>query len=66
MLQTLRKVREEQNKTMEEMGKVLGISKVAYWKIEHGQTKVSFEAAKKISELLKSDMDTLFLQNKLT
>lgn len=66
MLQTLKYAREEQNKTMEEMGMALGISKVAYWKIEHGQTKVSLEAAKKISELLKSDMDTLFLQHKLT
>lgn len=64
MLWTLRTIRDQQNKTMEEMGKALGVSKVACWKIEHGQTKVSFEAAQKISELLDSYKDTLFLQTK--
>lgn len=61
MLQKLRDCRKEQHKTMEEMGKALGISKVAYWKIEHGETKVSFEAAQQISEILKIDKDSLFL-----
>ena len=64
MLQKLRDVRKKRNKTMEEMGKALGVSKVAYWKIEHGKTKVSFEAAQQISEILNIDKDSLFLQNK--
>ncbi|TNK96732.1 helix-turn-helix domain-containing protein [Fructilactobacillus sanfranciscensis] len=64
MLQKLRDVRKKRNKTMEEMGKALGVSKVAYWKIEHGKTKVSFEASQQISEILNIDKDSLFLQNK--
>ncbi|MEY2374562.1 helix-turn-helix transcriptional regulator [Lentilactobacillus buchneri] len=65
-LDQLKKARQDANITMLDMGKQLGISNVAYWKIEHGKTKLSLENALKIAKYLHSDIDSLFLPSELT
>lgn len=57
----LKEARLKANMTMEEMGDKLNISRQAYWKIEHGKTKLSFSNAVKISRILNSDVNSLFL-----
>lgn len=59
-LASLKNARKDANLTMEDMGEALHISKVAYWKIEHGQTKMSLESAIKISKILDADINSLF------
>lgn len=65
-LSKLRVARLKANITMEEMGNQLNISRPAYWKIEHGKTKLSFANAVKISRILKTDVNSLFLDSELT
>ncbi|CAM2965328.1 helix-turn-helix domain-containing protein [Lentilactobacillus buchneri] len=65
-LSKLRAARLKANITMEEMGNQLNISRPAYWKIEHGKTKLSFANAVKISQILKMDVNSLFLNSELT
>ena len=65
-LTQLKAARRRANFTMEQMGEKLSISRVAYWKIEHGKTKLSFDNAVKISQILDTDVNSLFLDSELT
>jgi DNA-binding XRE family transcriptional regulator len=66
ILTNLKRVREDAGLTMENMGELLGISKVAYWKIEHCKTKLSYKNALIISEKVNKPMNDIFLPSELT
>lgn len=66
ILYNLKKAREQAGLTMDDMGNALGISKVAYWKIEHGKTKLSYKNAVIISEKVNKPAEDIFLQDELT
>jgi len=48
--------------TCESLGKKLGVSKVQYWYIEKGERKLSYELALRISIILDTTTDELFLE----
>lgn len=62
----LKEIRNKNNITMEEMGQKLGISKVSYWKIEHGKTQLSYINAQKIAGIFFLKPEDIFLPNELT
>lgn len=66
LLENLKKARIEKKLTMEEMGRQLGISKTAYWKIEHGKTNISLTHARQIASILEVSKDIIFVQDELT
>jgi len=57
----LKKIREKNNITQEEMAKLLGYKhKSAYGKLEKGERKISLEQAKKISDFFKMKIEEIF------
>lgn len=65
ILQSLKQVRLHNNLTMEEIAKNIGISKVAYWKIENGKTNISLLRARQIGEYLNESVDNIFISEEL-
>lgn len=66
ILSKLKKLRETHNKTLQDMAKVLGITKQGYWLIENGKRKLSYENAVKLSSLFDKKPDDIFLSSLLT
>lgn len=56
---TIRKLRENQQLTQDDMAERLGISKNGYGKIERGQSELSLKRLKQIAEILGVDMAEL-------
>lgn len=66
MLVKLKKLREMENLTNQEVADKVGISKEYYWMIENGKRKLSYELAVKIANVFGTKPDDIFLNNELT
>ena len=54
------KLRKKKKITGSDMARILGISKVFYWQIEHGQRRLSYEMALRIAYIFDMKPDELF------
>ncbi len=61
----IRQVREKKNLLRREVASQLGISEVAYGKIENEKTKVKAETLKKIAEILDEPVEKFFQESKI-
>lgn len=59
----LKKIREENNYSYEDMSNMLGISKCFYWQIEHKKRRLYYEMAKKIALIFNVMPDDLFYED---
>lgn len=66
LINNLRKVREEQEKTYQEIADAIGVSKPYYWQIENGKRGLSYELAVKIASVFNRKPDDIFLSEELT
>lgn len=65
-LTKLRDLRIKNDFTQEHMGKIIGITKVGYWKIEKGETPLSYDRAVKLASIFGMKPDDIFLSDELT
>lgn len=61
MKKTIGELRNKENLTQIEMAKILGISVSAYNMYENGNRKVPEQIASKIAQILKVNMEDIFL-----
>jgi transcriptional regulator with XRE-family HTH domain len=66
VLEKLKAAREHAGLTLQDMGKELSMSKVGYWKIESGKTRLSYSYAVQLANKLNTTTDALFLPSELT
>lgn len=59
----LKKIREENNYSYEDMANMLGISKCFYWQIEHKTRRLYYEMAMKIALIFNVMPDDLFYED---
>lgn len=62
----LKKIREEQEKTHQEIADAIGVSKPYYWQIENRKRGLSYELAVKIAAVFGKTPDDIFLPDELT
>lgn len=62
----LKKVREEQGFTHQEVADAIGVTKPYYWQIENGKRGLYYELAVKIACVFKKTPDEIFLPDELT
>lgn len=60
----IRQIREEKNLLRREVANKLGISDVAYGKLENEKTKVKVDTLKKIAEILDEPLEKFFQESK--
>ncbi|MBV4429474.1 helix-turn-helix transcriptional regulator [Clostridium tyrobutyricum] len=65
MRKNLRKCRLNKKLSVEDISKVLNISKSYYYKIESGLRNPTMVLAKQIANLLEEDIESLFFNNNL-
>lgn len=65
-LTKLKNLRIKNELTQEQMGKIIGITKVGYWKIEQGETPLSYDRAIKLAAVFHLKPDDIFLPDELT
>jgi len=58
----LKKIREKNNISYEEMSEKLGISKCFYWQLEHKKRRLYYDMAKKIAKIFYLKPDDLFFE----
>lgn len=58
--QKLKKIREENGLSYEDMAKQLGISKCFYWQLEHKQRRLYYDMAIKIARVFHLKPDDIF------
>ena len=58
--QRLKELRKEKNMSYETVAKEVGICKAYYWQIEHGNRRVYYDLALKISKVFKLKPDDIF------
>lgn len=67
MFEKLRQIRKEQNKTGEELSKLLGLKTAgAYLKKENKQVPFLLEEGKKIADFFNMTIDEIFFKNELS
>lgn len=59
----LKKLREKQGLSYEDMANKLGISKAYYWQIEHKNRRLYYDMAKKIAEIFNLKPDDIFFED---
>lgn len=59
----LKKLREQNGLSYEDMAKKLGISKSYYWQIEHKNRRLYYNMAKKIAKIFKLKPDDIFFED---
>ena len=65
-LDKLKQVREEQNKSYQDLADAIGLTKSAYWMIENGKRGLKYSMAVRIAAALGTTPDSLFLHSELT
>ncbi|WP_117168842.1 helix-turn-helix transcriptional regulator [Paraliobacillus sediminis] len=65
-LDKLKKIRNKEDLTYQEVANQVGISKEYYWMIENGKRRLTYELAVKIAKVFKSSPDYIFLDSELT
>ncbi|MBR3898102.1 MAG: helix-turn-helix transcriptional regulator [Bacilli bacterium] len=63
MMSFLIKLRKKHKISSTDMANKLGISKTFYWQIEHGERRLSYEMAVKISNLFNLKPDDIFYKD---
>ena len=58
----LKKIREENKLSYEDMAKKLEISKCFYWQIEHKKRRLYYDMAKRIAKIFNLKPDELFYE----
>ena len=58
----LKKYRNKNNYSCEQMAKILGISKTYYWQLEKGTRRVTYDMAIKIADVFGVMPDDLFYE----
>ena len=58
----LKKIREKNGLSYEDMANKLGISKCFYWQIEHKKRRLYYDMAKKIAQIFDIKPDDLFFE----
>ena len=66
ILVKLKKTREIEGMTYQQVADEVGISKEHYWMIENGKRGLTYSQAVKIAAVFKSNPDYIFLDNELT
>jgi len=62
----LRTIRKAKGLTQEQMAKALGYKdKSGYWYLENGRISITIDKAKKISEILGTNIDEIFFENNI-
>lgn len=62
----LKEIREDKEKTHQEVADEIGVSKPYYWQIENGKRGLSYELAVKIAGVFGKNPDDIFLPTELT
>lgn len=62
----LYRIRKRHNMTLQQVADRIGVSKPYYWKIEKGQSRLSYDLAVKIASVFNMKPDDIFLQHELT
>lgn len=65
-LEKLKKLRDENGLTYQQVADKVGVSKEYFWMIENGKRRLTYELAVKIAKVFKSSPDYIFLDNELT
>lgn len=66
VLEKLKKIRESERMTYQQVADEVGISKEYYWMIENGKRGLTYSLAVKIAAVFKTRPDYIFLDNELT
>ncbi len=61
-LEKLKKIREKNNYTYQDMADKLGICKAYYWQLENGNRNLYYDLAKKIAKIFNLKPDDLFYE----
>lgn len=59
-LEKLKKLREENNLTYQDMADRIGICKAYYWQLENGNRNLYYDLAKKIAQVFDLKPDEIF------
>ena len=60
-MEKLKEIRNKHGYTYAKMAELLNISKPFYWQIENNKRRLSYEMAYRISQILKTTPDKIFL-----
>ncbi len=60
--QKLKKIREKNKYSYEDMANMLSISKCFYWQIEHKKRRLYYDMAKKIANIFNLKPDDIFYE----
>lgn len=66
VLDKLKKMRESERLTYQQVADEVGISKEFYWMIENGKRGLTYTLAVRIAAVFKSSPDYIFLDSELT
>lgn len=66
VLDKLKKMRESERLTYQQVADEVGISKEYYWMIENGKRGLTYTLAVRIAAVFKSSPDYIFLDSELT
>lgn len=64
--ENLKRIRETERKTYQEVADAIGVSKPYYWQIENGKRRLSYELAVRIAAVFNKKPDDIFLPEELT